>query len=76
MKRALLPAMLLATTGCASVYPAAPPPNAPEMLGIRAASMPSMGQTLPLLFYVTDRARLEDGYGGGRLGSCALACPG
>tara|TARA_R110002051_G_scaffold120990_4_gene194144 strand:- start:169 stop:1026 length:858 start_codon:yes stop_codon:yes gene_type:complete len=72
MKRALLPAMLLATTGCASVYPAAPPPNAPEMLGIRAASMPSMGQTLPLLFYVTDRARLEDGYGGGRSNAMAF----
>jgi len=72
MKRVLLPALLLATTGCASVYPAAPPPNPVDVRGAGTVAVAKIGQAAPALFYVTDRAPSGPGYGGDRSNSMAF----
>lgn len=72
MKPALLACVLLISTGCASVYPVAPPPNAIDLRGAGTVAVDEIGQSAPALFYVTDRAPDGAGYGGDRSNAMAF----
>lgn len=68
----LLPVLLLGAFGCASVYSVAPPPNPVEVKGAGTVPTAEFGRATPSLFYVTDRAPSNAGYGGKRSNSMAF----
>lgn len=72
MKTALLASLLLIVTGCTSAYLAAPPSNAIEVQGAGTIAPGEFRQTIPALFYVTDREPSDAGYGGERSNSMAF----